>query len=146
VKTSLAPTSKKDGEKMAPKKLIAIIPLTENCPVLAFTTNLCKVLKCKYFFSSPDRFFRKKLILFADHGTIRVITEELIERRFGRIRNLFSLSNEHQRQNIWHYIIAETTKNQFVVCLAKPNPSPWVCIGSGVVTRKTLVRFLLIIL
>lgn len=56
-------------------------------------------------------------------GTVKVVTEELILRRFGKIRNVSLMANE--RSNIWYYISEIEKKHDYVVCLAKPNLSPW---------------------
>eukprot|EP01125_Pyxidicula_operculata_P007081 TRINITY_DN2413_c0_g2_i1.p1 TRINITY_DN2413_c0_g2~~TRINITY_DN2413_c0_g2_i1.p1 ORF type:complete len:1301 (+),score=300.71 TRINITY_DN2413_c0_g2_i1:1962-5864(+) len=86
------------------KHMVAIVPVNGSIPVTGFTSNLIKVLK--------------------KHGTISVITEDIIEKRFGKLRGkLTNLSNE--RQNIWHFLSNEESKHDFVICLAKPNLSPW---------------------
>ena len=91
-------------EKSAPKRLIAVIPLSNDVPVQGFTMNLGKVLR-------------------QSQGSVKVVTEENILRRFGKIRNVSLMATE--RSNIWYYISEMEKKHDYVLCVAKPNLSPW---------------------
>lgn len=86
------------------KRLIAVVPLHADAPIQGFVMNLAKVLR-------------------QSQRSVKVVTEELILRRFGKIRNVTLMANE--RSNIWYYLSEIEKKHDFVICLAKPNLSPW---------------------
>uniref|UniRef100_A0A6B2KZE7 Uncharacterized protein n=1 Tax=Arcella intermedia TaxID=1963864 RepID=A0A6B2KZE7_9EUKA len=92
-----------NDEAMAPKRLVAIIPLYSQVPINGFTSHLVESLR--------------------KNAKVRVLSESSIVKKFGKIHNLDLLSNE--RQNVWHYITGQETINDFVICIAKPNLSPW---------------------